>query len=328
MDYRRLSITDLASLGKFWNAYKDSIYQVLDDKEIESKFFTSQKEYDIISFVAIDNHEIIGLSSGTSIINSDVSYITCVLVKPTHRRQKIGSKLLELLENESIKNKQTKKIDVSFFNPVHLEWMIPNNGLSDHPNSPGVDINSASYPFMQKNKYLDFAIQNAYYLDLKDYQYSLDIDIKRNKLKALGIEIKLYDSSKHSGFDKLFADLKSEHWQKEITQNIHNKNEKYDVLIVVKEGLIYGFAGPLKVQKSGRGNFAGIGVHSSLRGLGAGSVLFASLCMEFKKNGAQFMSIFTGEQNKARYIYEAEGFKIVKTWANMRKEIKKVNEDL
>ncbi|TVR54608.1 MAG: GNAT family N-acetyltransferase, partial [Spirochaetaceae bacterium] len=42
-------------------------------------------------------------------------------------------------------------------------------------------------------------------------------------------------------------------------------------------------------------------------------------CMGLKQIGAEFMSLFTGEANPARNIYEAAGFKIVRTWANMRK---------
>ncbi|MCF7930020.1 MAG: GNAT family N-acetyltransferase [Acholeplasmataceae bacterium] len=323
MNYRKMLYKDLLALNRFWNQHKDSLFKEMEEKEIESKFFTCTNDYDIISFIAYDKNDIIGFASGTYVKNTNVAYLTCILVNILSRRQHIGTKLLELMENEFIKNEQIKRIDISFFNPVHLEWFIPGTLSSDHPNVPGVEINSSYYKLLQKNSYFDFAIQNAYYMKLKDYQFSPDIEEKRNKLKALSVEIRLYQSNIHSGFEALFDDLKNDHWRKEITQNNQDEKLKHDVLIVEKNGLIYGFAGPLTVQKSGRGNFAGIGVHSSLRGLGAGSVLFASLCMAFKKIGAQYMSIFTGENNKARHIYETEGFRCVKTWANMRKELKK-----
>ena len=50
--------------------------------------------------------------------------------------------------------------------------------------------------------------------------------------------------------------------------------------------------------------------------------MFASLCIGLKEIGAQFMTLFTGENNPARNIYEAAGFKIVKSFADMRKDIK------
>ena len=41
--------------------------------------------------------------------------------------------------------------------------------------------------------------------------------------------------------------------------------------------------------------------------------------MGLKERGARFMSLFTGETNRARSIYESAGFRIVKSWACMRK---------
>ena len=38
--------------------------------------------------------------------------------------------------------------------------------------------------------------------------------------------------------------------------------------------------------------------------------------------GAGYMTLFTGEANPARNIYEAAGFRIVRTWADMRKEVR------
>ena len=86
-------------------------------------------------------------------------------------------------------------------------------------------------------------------------------------------------------------------------------------------GLVIGFSGPLKVQKSMRGYFTGIGIHSEYRGYGAGSVLFSALCKHLKDLGAHYMTLFTGENNPARHIYEREGFQIVRSWADMRKDL-------
>ena len=38
--------------------------------------------------------------------------------------------------------------------------------------------------------------------------------------------------------------------------------------------------------------------------------------------GAGFMTLFTGETNPARNIYEAAGFSIVRSWTDMRREIR------
>ena len=54
----------------------------------------------------------------------------------------------------------------------------------------------------------------------------------------------------------------------------------------------------------------------------SGGVLFSVLCRSLKEIGASYMTLFTGETNPARYIYQSAGFKIVKTWADMEKKIK------
>ena len=58
------------------------------------------------------------------------------------------------------------------------------------------------------------------------------------------------------------------------------------------------------------------------RGNGAGKVLFGRLCTGLRDLGAKYMTLFTGETNPARNIYEAQGFKIVRTWADMHKQAK------
>ena len=68
--------------------------------------------------------------------------------------------------------------------------------------------------------------------------------------------------------------------------------------------------------------FLGIAIHSQCRGCGAATVLWNRLCLEFKKVGAKYMTIFTAEDNHARSIYESAGFKIHASWADMRRKEK------
>ena len=50
-------------------------------------------------------------------------------------------------------------------------------------------------------------------------------------------------------------------------------------------------------------------------------MLFSELCFGLRELGAGYMTLFTGENNPARRIYETAGFIIVKSWANMKKQI-------
>ena len=75
-------------------------------------------------------------------------------------------------------------------------------------------------------------------------------------------------------------------------------------------------------EESGRGHFDGIAILDTVRGRGLGKALFSLLALYNKKGGAQFMTFYTGLKNHARYIYMGAGFKIIQSFALMKKELK------
>jgi len=52
-----------------------------------------------------------------------------------------------------------------------------------------------------------------------------------------------------------------------------------------------------------------------------GTLLFYRLLQREKEVGSQYMSLFTGEDNHARFIYLGAGFRIVRTFGVMLKEL-------
>jgi len=114
--------------------------------------------------------------------------------------------------------------------------------------------------------------------------------------------------------------LGSEDWRKGIMDNLA-KDKPDPVIVAADHGKICGFTGPIRVQESGRGFFVGIGTHSQYRGEGIMTVLFELLMDGFKNAGAKFSSLFTGADNPAGKTYERTGFKAVRNWAVMGKEI-------
>ena len=132
-----------------------------------------------------------------------------------------------------------------------------------------------------------------------------------------------YDRTKHTGLAELFDDLNNPGWKQAVLANDAKGEEARPLLVAVHQGrTVCGYTGPLSVSPEGRGCFHGIGVHHAYRQHGAGKVLFSTLCMALREQGASFMSLYTGEDNPARNIYEAAGFKIVRSWAGMRKILK------
>ena len=314
---------------KIWNdsCGTDMVYKPFSDNDFISKFLNNPHFSYEGTFVATQDGKIVGFASGIykkSFLQGETfentpGYITFIIVDREYRRRGIGKALLSKVE-EFLLNSGKKQLDIIFFNPINLEWYVPGTDGHDHPNAPGVDIDSEAYKLFKHCGYKDRTRENSYHLDLDKFSLNERNINTLGMLKTKGIVIEYYDSLKHSGFNELFDDLKSEDWRAEIIGETQ-KEKSRPILIVSDKGKICGFTGPLDVEPSGRGYFAGIGVRSDYGGIGIGTALFFKLCESLKNKHATFMTLFTGENNKARKMYEAAGFNIVRTWAVMRKEI-------
>lgn len=302
-------------------------YKPFTEKGFEDKFLKDPSfSYDG-TFVVVEEGKVVGFANG--IVKKEFlpgenqentpGYLTMVVVDTDYRGKGYGSALLRELEKFFREN--GKKISQSiFFNPIKLEWYIPDTDKHDHNNSPGVDADTPAVAFMEKNGYAVQSREVSFHLDLSGFKLSDKAVGKREELMRKGIFTGYYDKERHFGFNELFDDLGSGDWRKGIMDNL--AQERPDPVIVAADhGKICGFTGPIRVQESGRGFFVGIGTHSQYRGGGIMSVLFELLLDGFKTAGAQFSTLFTGEENPARKIYERTGFAPVRNWAVMKKEI-------
>ena len=265
--------------------------------------------------------------AGVRDLRNNKIYITFVFVPEKYRRQGVASKLLDRFEQflaaHSNSSEFSNEIELSFLNPVNLTWYIPETNKHDHPNAPGVDIGSAAYYFFQNRGFRNFAYQNSYHVNLEAYEIPDKIKQIEAKLLSEGVSIEIYDKHSMDGLEELLIDLDSELWTQELMAETSDAGKNRPIIVPVYENKIYGFTGPLDVQESGRGYFAGIAVHSAFRGRGIAKVLFSYLCSELQGIGAEYMTLFTGDNNPARNIYEASGFKLVNSWADMRKTWRK-----
>lgn len=320
---RPMDAQDLEAAAALWNRAaesRDILHKPLAPERFRQKFVAAGPAEVKHNLVAEADGQVVGFGSAYHKLGADHGYVTFVLVDPAHRRQGIGSRLLAALETRLREFPTVTKIMLNFFNPVNLEWFIPGTPGHDHPNAPGVDARSPALPFFLKNGYVETARQYSYYRLLADFEYSQKIAERARKLAEQGTTVTYYDPAVHHGLNELFDDLGNEDWREKVMSDVNSPNP-HPLLIVQRGGRVGGFAGPLYVQESGRGYFAGIGVHSEFRGGGAGSVLFSALCQGLKDMGATFMSLFTGKNNVARTIYESAGFEVVHEWACMRKDL-------
>lgn len=297
----------------------DMVYKPFEEKEFADFFLTPQDGFEKAAVICGQQ----GFAAGCRPNGSEKAYITMVAVEKESRRNGIGTALLQALEGKlSEMGEKPAAFEIVFFNPMNLTWIVPGTPGHDHPNAPGIDVSTGGYLFFKNMGYRDFATQNSYYIKLAGYTPPQDIESRKQKLAEKGVTIETYDSAAHTGLDDLLKDLDSPLWTKEIGEEVAKPGGGRPLLVPIKDGVVAGFTGPLDRQPSGRGYFAGIGVHSGYRGYGIAKVLFSSLVSGLGDIGADYMTLFTGETNPARNIYEAAGFKIVRTWADMRKEVK------
>ncbi len=324
---RQAGIPELPLLAELFDRYvqNELPYQKLSADGFQDLFFTSSRSVTKLLYYAAADDRIIGFAAGCITEDTHNCFLTFILTDLPYRRQGVGGLLLQALETgiSSLLPEcgQEKKLTISFFNPCALTWTVPGTAGHDHPNAPGVDVASAAYLFFKNNGFRPVAYQNSFYLPLRQYTPPSSSDSETESLRQAGITLSLFDPKNHTGLKELAKDLGNPVWERELLSNAAKGAAADPLPAAIRQGRIVAFAGPLHVQESGRGYFAGIGVHSSCRNLGLGSLMFHTLCAALKDMGAGYMTLFTGETNPAGRIYKQAGFSIVKTWADMEKAL-------
>lgn len=208
--------------------------------------------------------------------------------------------------------------DALFFNPIRLPWVIPGTPGHTHNNAPGVWVEAPIYDWMLARGYAERTRECAMYLRLGCFALPERQLYRQQGLAGAGYEVAFYDPARHTGLDEMLAVLGNQEWQAEIGRCAA---QGQPFLVAALRGRAVGFAGPVRPEPGGRGYFTGIGVTPAHEGRGLGTLLFYRLCLAEQQAGAQYMSLFTGENNPARRIYESAGFAPVRSFAVLRKPL-------
>jgi len=318
---------DLNRMCDLWNEVYEKInfYKPFTHEAYQAKLLNNPDfSYDS-TFVIYDNDQLIAFAIG--IVRKDYldnenipGYVNAIVVKEEYRNQGIGSLLLNTLENY-FKSQGRKFSQASYFLPSCYAWYIPNTDKHDHPCAPGIRINSSEYFFLIHRKYEVTVCEDAFHLPLADYEMSPSINKILEENERDGITIELYDPNKHYGLEEFYEKLQIPGFERVIRENLALE-KPYPFLVVADKGRIVGWTGAMWNEESGRGHFDGIAILDEVRGRGLGKALFSKLAYYNKLGGAKFMTFYTGQKNYARYIYMGAGFKIVQTFAYMKKELK------
>ena len=296
--------------------------KVLSKPEFIDLFLSPSKgNRTFASYTDDENGFVIGTYDG----GIDRFFLTMIVVDPQYRRRGYGTHLVDHLQYQmdELSGQLCRKIppmEISYFDPVNIRWILPGTKEHTHQNSQGVKLGSGAHLFFKNLDFRDFSTQNTYHLLLSDYEWpKTKLEVYEERVKKAGFSIEFYDASKHTGMQEVVDDLNNDLWNWQIPQEMNRPDGPRPIVIVNDHGHIGGFAGPIVVEEDGRCWLLGVAVHSKCRGSGCATLLFNQMCQAFKDAGAVYLTLFTGEDNPARKIYESAGMKILYSWATMRR---------
>lgn len=244
-------------------------------------------------------------------------YFTCLAAEPQWDTKETAAQLLDALE-DSFRAAGKTASAVTFFNPMRLPWVLPGSPGHEHNNMPGIATDLPLYDRMLAHGYQEATQETAMYRTLADFAVPQSIRELEQRAAAEGCTIARYDPARHKGLDAMLQALDNPDWTAQITEA--GRTEALLPVALVGD-TVAGFAGPVYPEPTGRGYFAGIGIAPQYQHRHLGKLLFFRLCEEEKATGAAYMSLFTGLTNPARHIYEAAGFRSVRTFGVLLKTL-------
>lgn len=314
--------TDSAAIYELWQEVGTAMgYAPLSREKLDGlllKHPDFSPEHTFVWEEAGDINGFVNGCTGDHIPRGDVrGYVTCLLLKPPADTQENTEALLGALE-QSFRERGRQYSAVTFFNPIRLPWILPGTENHQHNNVPGVATDLALNGRMQSFGYREATRECAMYRSLADFSMPGEILEKEKTMAARGYTVAQYDPRCHRGLEEMLAALENPLWCREISEA---GKTGMRLLVGLCGNTCAGFTGPIYPEKSGRGYFSGIGVAPEYGHQGLGTLLFYRLLQEEKAAGAAYMSLFTGETNPAKKIYEGAGFRTVRTFSVMLKEL-------
>lgn len=322
--------SDLPALVEIWNRSVNAgevVFYPASEEYLKARIFDDPNDVKPFTFLAVEDEKVLGFVVGVcqntflpgQTHENTPGYLVAIFVDQPYRHQGIGTALIHQL-SDAFKANGKSKIACMSTCPINLEWRIPGTPGHDHNNAPGMDSECAGYPFLLHMGFEDTVREVAMYLNLSEYKVPDFLQEKQEKLRAEGIETGLYDPKLHYDFDRMCTRVGSEYWRKVLQDETASPNPR-PILAATYDGHIVGFTGPVDRQKSGRGWFTGICTDPEFEGRGIATVLFNLLMQEFIKVGADFSTLFTGEENWAQKVYRRAGFDAVRKFSYMSKPL-------
>lgn len=313
---------DARGLLALWNTAGAQMgYAPLEEQKLR-KLLTEHPDFSPrFSFVLEEDNCLVGFINGCAgahIAGGEPwGYISCLILAPQADSEANTRLLLGSLEQAFREAGLTRSL-VSYFNPIRLPWVMPGTGGHQHNNVPGVPVDLPLHQRMLDLGYQESDREIGLHYDLANHVTPEWVEAKAAKMAARGYTVARYDATIHTGLDEMVAALNNTMWSAEIPAA---GRAGMDLLVALKDNVCAGFTGPCYPEETGRGYLAGVAVAPQYEGNGLGTLLFYRLLQRDKEVGAKYMSIFTGIDNHAKFIYFNAGFQIVRTFALVHKDL-------
>lgn len=316
---RKFVTGDESALYRLWETEGPRFgYAALTESKFRELFLEHPDFSAEFTFVVEEDGHICGFVNGCAgAPDTETGYIGCLLLESQVDTVDNTTQLVCTLEDE-FRKAGKKYCAVSFFNPIRLPWVIPGTPGHQHNNLPGVPVDVPLYHRLLALGYEETSRECGLYCDLADYTTPEWVEDKAAQMAQRGYTVAMYDRRCHQGLDEMVHSLGNPQWSAEIPAA---GKAGLDLLVALKGNLCAGFTGPVYPEETGRGYLAGVAVAQQYERNGLGTLLFYRLLQREKEVGAKYMSIFTGVHNRAKEIYMKAGFRVVRTFAVMRKEL-------
>lgn len=221
-----------------------------------------------------------------------------------------------------------EKLRISSASPVPVPWHLPKNKLT-HNCIPGVPKQGIGRSWLL---HMGFTGEGSSVVMARKFNRTKDprgrVVLRDDILKDPSIQVKEWAPGDPTEVDTLCDHVGSDYWRHVLKTELkawHSNTPNEDpalwpdgrrpngprpLIVAIADNRIVGFTGPLDLQESGRGWFTGICVDPDYGRRGVGETLFNRLLKRFEDMGADHITLYTGENNPARHIYERAGLKV------------------
>ena len=317
-------MTNIKSLSDFWNTVATRKgYKPLTEAELKMTFTENRYYNPDLDYRFEVNGEVKGFAMGvmgddeTIPFADKAGYITCLVFDDEYEDDQHVGAALDYLENR-FKEGGRERSEFSFYNPMRLSWCMESQNGHEHNTRPGVLIGSKLYEIMKKYGYETKTHECSMHMDIRSFKMPEVMKEREVVLRAKGITIDYYREEDVTGINVFLKRLNNPLWSIQIPDSLKKKEP---LIFVSDKGKAVGFTGPTIREPSGRGYFLGVAVDEAYRGMGIGTLLFHKLCEGFRNAGVEYVTLFTGKENKALEIYKKVGFTVEEEFATMRKAL-------